>query len=227
MSEDSQRQETSRSWWQHLWVWFLGLVAAIVSGIVVAWVTGFFEPDPPSPPRLTDTRYVHPSSSDGELQSPYRKAKTFKAGECPNRSLLSSAPDALRCHVEHTIHDPCWVNAGTAVCLAAPWDHNATVIQQATVTAGPPPTQNLRAAPWALEIRDPSSGSTLQCAGLPGAQDTAAGRRINWDCNDEDDQPAGSGLGSPVRSDEKPWTVLYNPEGSSEVRRADVLTVWY
>ncbi|MFC9535951.1 hypothetical protein ACFT38_36620 [Streptomyces sp. NPDC056975] len=46
MSEYSQRQETSRSWWQHQWVWLLRLVTMIVSGIAVAWVTGLFEPDP-------------------------------------------------------------------------------------------------------------------------------------------------------------------------------------
>lgn len=227
MSEDSGRPEASRRWWQHLWVWFLGLVAAIVSGIAVALITGLFEPDPPPPVRLTSEEYVHPLSGDREIRSPYREGRSLDAGECPTRSVLSSDPEALRCYVGDNIHDPCWEDADFAVCLAAPWDPDATVIQQATVTAGPQPTQNPEAEPWALEIRDPATGSTLRCAGVPGAQSSVAGRRINWTCTNEDGQPRGSGVGSLARSDEKPWTVLYNPEGSSEVRRADVLTVWH
>ncbi|WP_432079606.1 hypothetical protein [Streptomyces sp. YPW6] len=42
-----------------------------------------------------------------------------------------------------------------------------------------------------------------------------------------DGQPVGSGVGSPTRSDMKPWTVFFNAQGSSVVRQADVITVWY
>ncbi|MFD4592762.1 hypothetical protein [Streptomyces rubiginosohelvolus] len=227
MTEGSPRQGTGRRWWQHLWVWLAGLAAAIISGVVVALVAGWFEPDPPLPPRLTNAEYIRVFSGEGELQSPYRRAKTFEAGECPNRSILSSDPEALRCHVRNTILDPCWLGTQTAVCISAPWAHDATVIDQATLTAGPQPSQDPQAPPWALEIRDPTHDATLRCRAVPGAQQTVAGQRINWACDDEDGRPAGSGVGSPTRSDEKPWTVLYNPEGSAEVRRTDVLTVWY
>ncbi|OKJ52567.1 hypothetical protein AMK29_30560 [Streptomyces sp. CB02261] len=81
--------------------------------------------------------------------------------------------------------------------------------------------------PWALEIRDPGDGSTLRCAGLPGAQFTVAGQRINWRCTDKDGQFVGNGIGSPTRSDDKPWRVLYGPDGSSQVGEADILTLWY
>ncbi|MCX4515939.1 hypothetical protein OHA27_38130 [Streptomyces sp. NBC_01619] len=221
----SQRGTSGRRWWQHVWVWFAGLVAAIISAIVPAWITGLLEPDPPAPPRLTNVRYIVPFSGDGKLQSPYRAARKLKAGECPSHSFQSSDPEALRCFAEGNVLDPCWTHALTAVCLGSPWDHNATVIEQATNTAGPP-DQSHRTVPWALEIRDPVSGATLQCAALPGAQRTVAGQRMNWGCDNEHGKPAGNGVGSPTRSDEKPWTVLYNAEGATDVRRADVLTVW-
>ncbi|MFI9781139.1 hypothetical protein ACIHCV_42100 [Streptomyces sp. NPDC051956] len=61
----------------------------------------------------------------------------------------------------------------------------------------------------------------VRCCGRMGA--CVASSRLP----DREDPAIGPQSSRHFRSDEKPWTVLYNPEASSEVRRADVLTAWY
>ncbi|GAA0327834.1 hypothetical protein GCM10010302_78510 [Streptomyces polychromogenes] len=209
-------------------------------GVAVAWITGTFEERPPQPPKLTEERYVRPFSEEDHLRKPYQITQTFETGECPIHSLYSTDPQALRCGAE-SIHDPCWQGFKLVVCLRSPWDPDVAAIKNATVPdVGAEPTAEdvpSWALPfrdvWALEIRDPSNPkSTLQCARVGGLTEVIAGMAVHWRCNtpgrhDPEDLPAGSLIGEITRSQTKPWTVFYTSEDSSEVLRAEIVTVWH
>lgn len=225
----SSQQTPGKPWWKYLGTWLVvALLSPVIAGIAVAWITGMFEEHPPRPPKLTEERYVRPFSADGRLQNPYRVTRAFQTGDCWMYSTYSSDPDALRCTAADETLDPCWSWSEVAVCFNSPWDPGVTAIKTATrPSAGP--QEDKDALPWALEIRDPShENSTLRCSFVGGAISTVAGMRANWMCSlPGKNTPIGSALGDVTRSQTKPWTVLYNQDGSSEVLKADVITVWH
>lgn len=67
--------------------------------------------------------------------------------------------------------------------------------------------------PWALELANED-----RCLFISGATITVQGMRLNYQCDN------GEAYGSPGGSEPKEF--FYQPQGSSELRRVDVATVW-
>ncbi|WP_405619154.1 hypothetical protein [Streptomyces sp. NBC_00076] len=209
-----------------VWKWLAGVVAAVISGVLVAWLSGLLNDDGPSnPPSPTSKRYILPFAENGNLQPKYRAARKVQTGECPTNSVFSADPEALRCVTAGELFDPCWSHALTVACLRSPWDPEVTVISKVTAHA-PPSSEKPKPEPWALEIKTPKGGVTLRCSFAGGATSTVANQRVNWRCQKGTGPLIGSAAGEPDRST-KPWTILYKEDDDAEVRQADILTVWY
>ncbi|WP_327267235.1 hypothetical protein OG444_40665 (plasmid) [Streptomyces sp. NBC_01232] len=219
-----------KRWWQHLWVWLLGLLGAVISGIIVALVTGWLEDKPSPRPQLTIEKLVRPFAQY-ELQKSYRVIERRLFSECGIRSLDSGDPQALKCSAGNDLYDPCWPSYGSSndvACLKSPWEPEVTILANATITA-PSREPNPNLLPWALEIHDPYSKSTLHCSPIPGTSDVIADMRVNWDCTysgkgETDIQ--GYAIGAPTVHQEKPWTIRYNKKGSPETVPANIIVVW-
>lgn len=141
-----------------------GVVAAVISGVLVAWLSGLLNDDGPSnPPSPTSKRYILPFAENGNLQPKYRAARKVQTGECPTNSVFSADPEALRCVTAGELFDPCWSHALTVACLRSPWDPEVTVISKVTAHA-PPSSEKPKPEPWALEIKTPKGGVTLRCS---------------------------------------------------------------
>lgn len=104
------------------------------------------------------------------------------------------------------------------------------MLNSPSVAAPPPEEASTPFVPWALEIHDPYAKSPLYCFSIPGTSDTIGGMRVNWECfpcKDKNECTSlGKAVGHPNTNNEKPWTVSYIREGSSETTSADVITVW-
>jgi hypothetical protein len=224
---------------RRLWLWLLGLTGAfttaIVTGLanhVVDAVTG---KNASPTAAATDVRLVRPFDESGHLLAPYREAGRSTGGKCIE-SYESSDPDALRCFSNDSqVFDPCWSNgsgSGSQVaCLRSPWDGAAWIVvdprneRNSVRSMG-----DTGDTPWALEVRDPTSPDRmLQCGFAGGAGGTVAGMRINWRCFQGEATEAsytGDAVGALTVSKDKPWSVYFAPKGSSDVRKASVVTVW-
>lgn len=207
-----------------MWGWGAGVVAAVISGVLVAWLTGLFDDDPPRQPKPTNERYIQPFSENGELQPDYMAERKLKTGECPTNSFFSADPESLRCFADGQRWDPCWGYGLTVACLSSPWDPEVTLISEVTELA-PPSSEKPKPEPWALEIKSPKGGGTLRCSFAGGAMPSVANQRVNWRCQEGTGPMIGVAAGQPDRSNE-PWTVLYKKDDDAEVRHADILTVW-
>lgn len=231
----SPQRPAGNPWWKHLGKWFAALLGPVIVGVAVAWITGVFEEHPPRPPKLTVEKYLRPFSDDGRLEKPYRVTRRFQTGECPGPSYLSSDPEALRCGAGSYVLDPCWTWGWEreAACFNTPWDHKAWAITNPRMTNAWASAD--KSLPWALEIRDPTHKSTLHCTAASGAADFIAGMRRNWYCTlpgkeapyGESVAATGYALGDITRSLTKPWSIPYAANSSSEVLKADIITVWH
>ncbi|MER7468403.1 hypothetical protein [Streptomyces sp. NPDC097981] len=207
----------------------VALLGPVIVGVAVAWLTGVFK-EHPRPQKLTEEKYLRPFTDYGHLERPYRVTRRYQKGDCPGPSWISSDPQSIRCGAEDQILDPCWSygvdTEAVAFCFKSPWDHDVSAITHPSMTNQWPSAD--KGLPWALEIRDPSHKSTLQCVAGGGTATYVAGMRGNWDCHlPGEDRSAGSALDGITRSQTKPWTVRYASEDSSEVLKADIITVWY
>ncbi|MET7989204.1 hypothetical protein [Streptomyces sp. NPDC005281] len=209
-----------------MWKWLAGVVATVISGLLVAWLSGLFNNDKPShPPNPTSERYIQPFAENGDLQPSYTAARKVQTGECPSNSVFSADPEALRCFADGELFDPCWSYALSVACLRSPWDPEVTVIREVRASA-PPSSETPKPEPWAMEIKAPKSGVTLHCGFAGGAMPTVANHRVNWRCQKGAGPLIGSAAGEPDQST-KPWTILYKEDDDAEVRHADIMTVWY
>lgn len=229
---DGDRSEGKRPWWQHIWIWVATVVGGVVSAVLATWLTGTAgdDGDPPKP-RLTQERFVRPLTDQGELRPPFKASTIVEKGNCWTASLYSTDPAAWRCGANSSPMDPCWDYALKVVCLSSPWDPNALIIKQADFAHRSQTSTKPGTLPWALEIKDPTDGSTLRCGWAGGATEQIAGQRVNWRCfsgdTDNPDTYMGDAAGEVSKSKTTPWTVLYNPKNSSEARPTEILTVWY
>ena len=122
-------------------------------------------------------------------------------GSCWVESLASSRPDAWRCMVGNSIHDPCFSNEDRSrvACSEDPFSNNVLLI--VLNKALPRRDDSPEPAPWALRL---SNGA--RCVLATGATDVIAGMRLNYACS-----TGGWVLGDPHRSSQ-PWRVFYAPD---------------
>ncbi|MGW6844463.1 hypothetical protein [Streptomyces sp. NPDC054958] len=227
---EDQRQH--KPWWKHVWVWVATVIAGIASTVIAAVITEKIDNNDPPKPRLTKERYVRPFTDEGALRPPFKAdpSRTAKGGHCDAASLSSTDPAAWRCGYGTPISnlaDPCWTHALKAVCLLSPWDPDVLIIDEVKLAPRVQVSTKEGTQPWALEIKDPVGGDTLRCSWAGGATSLIAGKRVNWRCMNDDDTVIGDAAGDVVQSKSAPWTVLYSPGNSSEVQKAEILTVWY
>jgi hypothetical protein len=225
-SQSGTSTQVDRPWWKHLWIWTATVLAGVASTLLAAWLSGQFDSDAPSKPRLTSEVYVQPFTEEGELRKPFEPSRTSAKGDCWIGSSFSTDPEAWRCGDEKQILDPCWTHGLKAVCPRAPWDSEVVLIQEVTLADRPSPSPKTKSLPWALEVRAPDSEAILRCIWAGGATSMIYGERVNWRC-EQDGTAVGDAAGDLSRSETSPWTVLYRPNGLSEARPTDVLTVWY
>ncbi|MEU9237145.1 hypothetical protein [Streptomyces subrutilus] len=206
-----------------------GVASTVLAAVLTDIISG--DDDDQRKPLLTSERHVRPFTDEGELRPPFEDSRKVKEGRCDAASLSSTDPAAWRCGFEEengsALADPCWTYALKAVCLRSPWDPQALIIENVDLAPRAHLSTKPGTLPWALEIKDPVGGDTLRCSWAGGATATIAQQRVNWRCTDDDDEVIGDAAGDVTQSKSAPWTVLYSPDDSSEVQKAEILTVWY
>lgn len=235
--------------WRKAVGWVLGVggafVTALATGLAGKVVDEFSGNHPSASVTQTEVRFVRPFDLEGNLQTPYKadQSKTFRGGNCVAGSIISSDPDALRCFSpSNTVLDPCWTNFRQRVaCPRNPWDETVSLLQDPVIepkwapspepSSGPPATSSARwdsSTAWALEVLDPfHPNATLRCTMLGGATEVIGGNRVNWSCtNGSSGSFKGYAIGDLTKRPDKPWTVLYMEDGTSEGRDAILKTVW-
>ncbi|WP_405114815.1 hypothetical protein OG559_10825 [Micromonospora sp. NBC_01405] len=221
---------------RRLLLWTLGLVGAfvtaVVAGLAANVVQSLTTPPQPTPSaspatRVTAVRLVRPFDDTGRLLPPYQEAGRSAGGRCVE-SYQSSDPDAQRCFSQSQVFDPCWSLAEVTVCLRSPWDSAAWIIED--IEGARAVRRSMGDAPWALEVRNPfDERQTLRCGAAGGANGTVAGMRIGWRCSPADAaefRHVGDLIGLPRSEEGKPWTIFFAQENNSDVREAEVVTVW-
>jgi hypothetical protein len=144
-------------------------------------------------------------------------------------SLQSTDPTAYRCFTNsHKVVDPCWIRTGDSVCLEHPWTKSVIVVRWKDWTAGDPnPTPPNDMPPWALEIQHPNKPKVfLRCASMGGATGEIAGKRINWECGNDEMDVQGYALGLPMPLSKGPWSVYFSEKDSADVVEAPIRTLW-
>lgn len=218
------------------WKWLDGVVAAIITGVIILFITravsGGGQVSPST--KSTAVRFVQVFNQAGELPPTYSVTQTFSSGECV-ASIGSSDPEALRCTTGNYLRDPCWQNPrGTlseveVACLNDPWSSEVVLIRNAKVDyPGHFLVTSIGPLPWALEIENPDDSSQeLQCILISGTSDSIAGMRINWSCHMPGlAQTAGYAVGAPQIFVDKPWVIYYAAVNTGQVVQAQVTTVW-
>jgi len=188
-------------------VWSRGVsrVVAVVALTVLLAVAASAVASP-----ATKATVFHAFTAAGAPSLPTKTA----SGYCWTGSLAAERGDAWRCFVGNEIHDPCFSSSAAHGIVLCPNEqltsdteiHLTRPLPTAQADNGTP---SIHDRPWLIEVgpkcsTSPSPTNCIRCEFAPGAQPSANGKRLNYECSGA---LAGFGaFGLPNRNVE-PWTI--------------------
>ena len=225
------------------------LLAPVLAGVAVVYVTAVWHPWEPTPPlRHTAVDLLVANEPVSGLREPVTIVSNA-AGICQVPSQADPSPNAFRCLGGNYIYDPCFGGyLGSLVCISSPWSKTGIRFRPSTFefylangnsvrwnpnSSEPRPAGHIaygdpgalaKKPPWALEL-----ANGLRCLDAEGATFEIAGERASYGC-----EAPGSHrhqqewvIGLPNRSAE-PWVVSVLPTtGQPQTSEVAVKAVWY
>jgi hypothetical protein len=247
MTSDVSREKRSLSAFaRQTWV---ALLAPILTGVAVIYVTAVWHPWEPAPTlRHTAVNLLVANEPASGLREPVVIVSN-STGICQVPSQADPSPNAFRCLGGNYIYDPCFGGyLSPLVCISSPWSKTGIrfhpsafeffLANGASARWNPNSSQAMptghiaygtpgglsKKPPWALEL-----ANGLRCLDAEGATFEIAGERANYGC-----ETPGSHrhqqewvIGQPNRGIE-PWIVSVLPTvGQPQTSEVAVKAVWY